>query len=63
MHRIVMFVTLGFMLTACLGGGDGNNGWRKPWDEKPVYDYYYGEKGNPVDDDPVFNESSVLYGN
>ena len=63
MHRISMFVLLGFMLAACVGDREGISGWRQPYDEEPVYDYYYGEKGNPVDDDPIFSESSVLYGN
>jgi hypothetical protein len=61
MRRILIFVIPGFMLAACFGGGDMTSGWRQHHDEPVVYDHYYGEMGNPVDDDPVFFETSVLY--
>jgi hypothetical protein len=60
MSRILIFAVLSIVLTGCMGGASPREGWRHHYDEPPVYDYYYGDAGNPVDQDPVFFENSVL---
>jgi len=61
MSRILLLAFASVALSACFGSTSSQNGWRHHYDERPVYDYFYGDAGNPVDQDPVFFETDVLY--
>lgn len=61
MHRLLYLIVFCAALSACRGTYTAPYGWRQHHDEPPVYDYFYGEEGNPVDRDPMFFENSTPY--
>ncbi|MBL4720004.1 MAG: hypothetical protein JKY20_02580 [Alphaproteobacteria bacterium] len=61
MLRFLIVIVSCIILSACMGSTGQRDSWREVYDEEPVYDYYFGDAGNPVDNDPVFHENNVLY--